>query len=257
MSGLLAGGVAVFETANQAGTVGLLTVGGLSGLIALVGKVPLRWVVGGAEVDMTYDETVDTADALADMLTPEQLDELSRRLLVSTKSPTSLPSTGQLRLASTLERASEVEREGHERFRRLAGLLPGDWTYSIGEAFPTGSRHVSIPDGILRTPDGVTIGVDFKAWGENITRARQHETVKKSRDAVTATALDAILIVADSRQPHGAFPRPLSMHSDGADQVVGFATFGDSLSAMSEEIERLRRSVLRKRESGSRSGVVE
>ena len=53
MSGLIAGGFAVFETGNQAGSVALLAVGSVASLLAVVGKVPLKWIIGGNEFDMS------------------------------------------------------------------------------------------------------------------------------------------------------------------------------------------------------------
>lgn len=249
MSGLVVGGIAVFETANQAGTVGLLTVGGLSGLIALLGKVPLRWTVGGAEVDMSYDETIETADALADLLTPEQLEELSRRLLTSAETPATLPSPHQLRLASTIERASEAERRGHGRLSRLAGLLGPDWSYAVGESFEMSPGRGFIPDGVLRAPEGVKIGLDFKAWGTEMSASRLHSILARSRKLAAETSLDAILIMVDSEMPREFFPVPRSINSENSDSLVGFATFGDSRSSVEAELERLRRAGLKRRES--------
>lgn len=83
LCGLVAGGVAVFSSANQAGTVGLLIVGAVAVLLAIVGRVPLRWVIGGNEFDMTKEAAAVAADAVASQLGPESTAALTAQLLES------------------------------------------------------------------------------------------------------------------------------------------------------------------------------
>lgn len=100
VTGLGAGLVAVFESANQAGTVALLTIGALASVIALLGRIPLRWVVAGAELDMSYEESQQTADALSEFMNADQLRLLTQRLLES--APQQRTSANSLHLAATL-----------------------------------------------------------------------------------------------------------------------------------------------------------
>lgn len=80
MAGLFVGGVAVFTSGNQAGTVALLAVGSVASLLAVVGKVPLRWVIGGHEIDMSEEAAQDAAEAVASRLSPSETAELAGRL---------------------------------------------------------------------------------------------------------------------------------------------------------------------------------
>lgn len=80
MGGLLAGGVAVFESGNQAGTVALLAVGSVASLLSVVGKIPLRWVIGGNEFDLSERAAIEVAEEVASRLTPPETAELAGRL---------------------------------------------------------------------------------------------------------------------------------------------------------------------------------
>ena len=229
VTGLGAGVVAVFESTNQAGTVALLTIGALASVFALLGKIPLRWVVAGAELDMTYEESQQTADALTEFMNADQLRLLTQRLLEA--APQQGASVNSLHLAATLSRASTVESEGHSRMKRFATLTPG---YSYEPA------TVELgADGVMTAPDGTRIAVDFKAWGDGVTRERRHQRVQllnnRLPDTLRRTHCDALMVLTDAIEPThdlGEFPSVLR-------RPMRIATFGDGYEFLLTKFKEL------------------
>lgn len=231
MAGLSAGTIAVFESANQAGTVALLTIGALSSIFALLGKIPLRWVVAGAELDMTYEDNQQTADALSDVMTVEQLRLVAQRLLEA-PAQQSPSADNRLRLAATLSRASTVEAEGHTRMKRFVALTPG---FSYEQAAADSGI-----DGVMTAPDGVRIAVDFKAWGDEVSRQMQHQRVQRlSNDLderLERAECGAMLVLTDASNPTtegSEFPSVLR-------RPLRIATFGDSYTFVLQKFNELR-----------------
>ncbi|MFH7322260.1 hypothetical protein [Aeromicrobium sp. JJY06] len=230
LGGLAGGTFGVFESGNQAGTVALLTIGAFSGAFAMVGKIPLRWVVAGTEVDMSYEESRDTADALAQFLTAEQLAIVTKQILeLAGQQP---PSANQLQLAASLSRASSAEVEGHSRMRRFATLTEG-WTYEPA------TEGIGA-DGMMKTPDGELIAVDFKSWGEGASRQRWHQRVQllnnRLPDVLERTGAKGLLVLVDATiaTPEiGEFPSALR-------RPMRIATFADSYQFLLEKFEELR-----------------
>jgi hypothetical protein len=223
VAGLWAGTVAVFESSNQAGTVALLTIGALASVFALLGKVPLRWVVAGTELDMSYDDSRETADALADFLNSDQLDLLTQNLL-ELAADKAAP-THQLRLAARLSRTSAVENEGHRLMRRFATMTKG-WAYSPA-AIEVGA------DGVMTAPDGVKIAVEIKAWRDISDEGRARQTNRllgRLSMILDRTECKALFVITDEARPSAElvrlYPtilmRPLRIASfaDGYEEVL-------------------------------------
>jgi hypothetical protein len=236
VSGLGAGVVAVFKSANQAGTVALLTIGALASVFALLGKIPLRWIVAGAELDMSYDERQETADALSEVLTADQLRLLTRRLLE--EGAENSTSTGRLQLAATLSRASNVEDEGHSRMRRF-GTLSDVWSYE--PASQVGGDLGA--DGFMTATDGTRIAIDFKAWGE-VSKQRRHQLVTNLTARLPAvlerTNSQGLLVLTDESQMTdelGEFPSVLR-------RPMRVVTSTDSFQFVESKMNELRQRAL-------------
>lgn len=230
VSGFAAGTLAVFQSENQAGSVALLTIGAFASVVALVGKFPLRWVVAGTEMDMSYEESRETADTLSEFLNADQLQMLTKRLLEGT--PQQPASANRLHLAATLSRASSVEAEGHSRMRRFATLTAG-WSYEPAEA-EFGA------DGVMTAPDGIKIAVEFKAWGDQPSKQRRHQRaqVLNSRllETLERTRCRALLVLTDettTTEDLGEFPSVLR-------RPMRVATFADGYQSVLRKLEELR-----------------
>jgi hypothetical protein len=190
MSALTAGFVAVFTSANQAGTVGLLAIGAAASLFAILGKIPLRWVVAGAELDMTYDGS-ETAEALSEVLTAEQVERLRDRLLSEEQSPaTTDAASGGLKLAAQLTRIGSLEQEWHQRLHLWTQLHPG-WSYEASRA--PDERG----DGVLTSPTGATVVVDVKLWGDR-NWPRSSKIMNAAIAASRISGADGVLFATNS-----------------------------------------------------------
>jgi hypothetical protein len=230
ISGLTVGTVAVFESGNQGGTVALLSIGALASVFAVLGKIPLRWVVAGADVDMSYEESRETADTLSDYLNAEQLRLVTERLLdAAAQTPAS---TSPLRLAANLSRVSTVESEGHSRMRRFATLSDG-WSYK-----PVSTELGA--DGVMTALDGTKIAVDFKAWGDDVSRARRqqrvHSLVNRLPHMLDSTGCRALLVLTDSTIPSSELGE--TRHLLG--HPLRIATFADGYTFLLQKFNELR-----------------
>lgn len=148
MGGLISGTTAVFESDNQAGTVALLAVGGIASLLAVVGKVPLRWVIGGSEFDMSEAAAQDIADAVASQLDPAGTAEVAGRLADSEAGARS-PVSNAMHEYVVFEQAAIG--------RVMQAIAPRRWSYA----------HVTRPedrkfDGFVVMRDGVQVPVEYK-----------------------------------------------------------------------------------------------
>ncbi|KAA1416801.1 hypothetical protein F0U44_16560 [Nocardioides humilatus] len=195
LGALGAGVVAVFETTNQGGTVALVTVGALASILALVGKVPLRWVVAGHEVDMTEEEHVieRTVDAFASEMSPLQLEATSHSLMqmaARSKVATDAEVARYVRVADRLLETSEFEREVELRKKQLLGLFPG-WS----SAEPDGSTTGGGVDGVLISPSGRRIAIVAKFYTGELTADRVDQIRLQSVKVLENPSYDGILLV--------------------------------------------------------------
>jgi hypothetical protein len=230
VSGIAAGALAVFQSDNQAGSVALLAIGAGACVVALVGKVPLRWVVAGAEVDMSYEESRETADTLSEFLNSEQLQMVTRRLLEGTLQQPA--STNRLQLAATLSRASAVEAEGHGRMRRFATMTDG-WSYQ-----PANAEFGA--DGVMTAPGGTKIAVEFKAWGDHPSKQRRHHRAQllsnRLHEILERTGCGALFVLTDETSTTdqlSEFPSVLR-------RPMRVATFADGYQFVLGKLEELR-----------------
>lgn len=146
LSALAGGGIAVFTSDNQAGTVGLLVVGAVAMLLAIVGRVPLRWVIGGNEFDMTQEAAEATAEAVASQLTPASTAKVAADLMWSDAARST---------ARAMMDVVAVEQSASELVASTIGVRQG-WTYSEATGPDT-----SI-DGVIEDSNGRHIGVVFR-----------------------------------------------------------------------------------------------
>lgn len=165
VAGLLTGGVAVFESGNQAGTVALLAVGSVASLLAVVGKVPLRWVIGGHEFDMSEDAAQEAADVVTSQLKPAETAELAGRLVQL--------DSGR-RNAMTNAILDHVSFEQAAIGRVMQAIAPKGWAY--GSNIPVDDRGI---DGVILGPNGVSVPVEYK-----FVRSKSGllNTIKRARD---------------------------------------------------------------------------
>lgn len=148
LAGLTLGVLATFKTDNQAGTAALLGLGSVAGLIALVGKLPLRWVIGGSAFDMSDEVARATVDAVTSQLNPEQTADLADHLVAVDRSHLS-PMTGMM-----LD-VVEFERKAIEKVMTVVDDHP-TWEY----AAPSSAADRGV-DGFLIV-NGRSIPVEYK-----------------------------------------------------------------------------------------------
>lgn len=146
--GLTLGTLATFRTGNQAGTAALLALGSVAGLVALVGKLPLRWVIGGNTFDMSDEVARMTVDAVISQLDPEQTAELAERLADVDRSQLS-PMTGMM------QDVVQFERKAIKLIKEAVDANP-TWAYE-----PVSSSSDRGVDGFL-VVDGESIPVEYK-----------------------------------------------------------------------------------------------
>lgn len=144
LSALGGGGVAVFRSDNQAGTVGLLVVGAVAMLLAIVGRVPLRWVIGGNEFDMTKEAAEATAEAVASQLTPESTAKVAAGLMWSDAGRST---------ARAMMDVVALEQAATDLVESALAARPG-WTYSEPDGPDTGIDGV-----IQKNSNGRRIGL--------------------------------------------------------------------------------------------------
>ena len=146
--GLVGGTVAVFVSGNQAGTVALLGVGGIASLLAVVGKMPLRWVIGGHEFDMSEAAAQELVEAVASQLDPAGTAEVAGQLART-------EAGGRSPVASAMFEYVAVEQALINRVMRA--IEPTGWTYS--QAIAAEDRGY---DGFVVTHDGDRIPIEYK-----------------------------------------------------------------------------------------------
>ncbi|MFE3998075.1 hypothetical protein ACFX43_04650 [Nocardioides sp. YIM B13467] len=153
LCGLAAGGMAVFTSNNQAGTVGLLVVGAVAMLLAIVGRVPLRWVIGGNEFDMTKEaEAAEVmTEVVASELSPTATRAVADRLM---QSDTTRGTSATYAMLNWV--AFETNAIG-----RVTGAVTSRprWTFTV--ASDQEGDHEGL-DGTVRDPNGRYVGVEFK-----------------------------------------------------------------------------------------------
>lgn len=154
LCGLTAGGTAVFTSSNQAGTVGLLVVGAVAMLLAIVGRVPLRWVIGGNEFDMTKE--VQAAEVMTEVvaseLSPTATKAVADRLMQSAATRgTSASLAFQKWVAFETTAIARVTLAVASRHR---------WTFTLADE--RAGDHEGL-DGMVRDHNtGRFVGVEFK-----------------------------------------------------------------------------------------------
>lgn len=181
MGGLIGGAVAVFVSRNQAGTVALLAVGGIASLLAVVGKVPLRWVIGGHEFDMSEAAAQDVADAVASQLDPTGTAELAGRLAGT-------EAGGRSPVASAMFEYVAFEQATIGRVMQV--IAPMGWSYAHITA-PEDRRY----DGFVVTQDGYRIPIEYKLVRSTAALNRLRAMIK---DRLAADAFEAMVLVVSA-----------------------------------------------------------
>ena len=178
--GLIAGGFAVFRTGNQAGSVALLAVGSVASLLAVVGKVPLKWVIGGNEFDMSETAARDAAEVVASQLTPSQTAELLGRLATS---------DGGRPSQMTLAMADHVTYEQSALARVAAASLAAGWRF-------VAAANDAPFDGYVETTQGMVVPIELKLVRSEHAWRRLRELLQRLRDQ---NASDVVLILGGMR----------------------------------------------------------
>ena len=179
-SGLIAGGFAVFHTGNQAGSVALLAVGSVAALLAIVGKVPLKWVIGGNEFDMSEAAAQEAADVVASQLTPTQTAELLGRLATS---------DGVRSSQMTLAVADHVAFEQSALARVAAASIAAGWRFvEPSNDHDPFDCYVQMPNGVV--PIVLKLVRNEQSW------RRLKELRKRFRDRYTS---DVVVILGGMR----------------------------------------------------------
>lgn len=146
--GLSTGGIAVFTSDNQAGTVALLTVGSIASVLATVGRIPLRWVIGGNEIDMSEDAARELVDVITSRLGPDETAEVAGQLSTS----------GALGLSSVANAMNEYvafELACVARVHRAVGMR--GWSYS-----PSSGARDRGYDGFVLDQNGRRVAIEYK-----------------------------------------------------------------------------------------------
>lgn len=127
----------------------MLAIGAVALLLAVVGRVPLRWVIGGNEIDMTKDAAVAEvmSDALASAGSPESTRAVANQLANSKATRVSPTTVAMLEWVA-------FEQSAIARVTAAVTSRPR-WTFTSASV----DRGV---DGTVWLPDGREVGVEFK-----------------------------------------------------------------------------------------------
>ena len=147
MCSLLAGGFAVFKSSNQAGTVALIAIGAIASLLAVVGKLPLRWVIGGHEFDMSHKTARAAAEVMASHLPPSGTAELAGQMARAEGGRLSPMTSAMLDYVN-------FERSAIERV--IAVAQERGWSYVDASGSDRGV------DGYVETANGRRVPVEYK-----------------------------------------------------------------------------------------------
>ncbi|MGY0387097.1 hypothetical protein ACWZJV_09015 [Nocardioides sp. WG-D5] len=182
LCGLAAGGLAVFTSSNQAGTVGLLVVGAVAMLLAIVGRVPLRWVIGGNEFDMTKE--VEAAQVITEVvaseLSPTATKAVADRLWQS-------DATRGTSASFALQNWVAFETSAMESVT-AAVTSRRNWVFA--STSERGDDYASL-DGTVQDPQGRSVGVEFK-----LARTESDFFEWFQRHQVKSRATPVILVVS-------------------------------------------------------------
>lgn len=163
--GLTLGALATFKTNNQAGTAALLGLGAVAGLIALVGRLPLRWVIGGNTFDMSEEVARLTVDAVISELGPDETADLADRLADVDRSQLS-PMTGMMQ---------DVVRFEHRAIVMIKKVVADHPTWGYEPVSASNDRGV---DGFL-VADGRLIPVVYKWLRESASAGPALQTLQR------------------------------------------------------------------------------
>lgn len=179
VAGLLGGGVAVFESGNQAGTVALLAVGSIASLLTVVGKMPLRWVIGGHEFDMSEAAAIEAVEVVASQLKPAETAELAGRLAQLEPGRRSSMTNAML---------DYVGFEQAAIGRVMQAIAPKGWTY--GSASHLADRGI---DGVILGPGNVFVPVEYK-FGRSPSSLRN--AIKRFQESQGQTSYSDVILIA-------------------------------------------------------------
>lgn len=179
LAALTAGGFAVFKSSNQAGTVALIAVGAIASLLAVAGKLPLRWVIGGHEFDMSHRAARAAAEVVASHLPPSETAELAGQLASVEGGRFSLMTGAML---------DHVNFERSAISRVAAVVQEQGWSYVDGSASDRGT------DGFVETPDGRRVPVEYKLMRNREQLGRR---IRELRQRYRASGIgNAVIVVS-------------------------------------------------------------
>lgn len=183
--GLVAGCVAVFESDNQAGTVALIVVGAVASLLAVVGKVPLRWVIGGNEFDMSEAAAQDFADAVASQVDPAGTAQIVEAM-AATASGLSSP------VAAAMSEYVAFERSAIDRVSRV--IETRGWSY-----VPATGAEDRRYDGFVVADGGRRVPVEYKLLRSSVAWQRWLRSIRFRSDENGEQAMIVVVSGAYSR----------------------------------------------------------
>jgi len=154
----------------------LLAMGGIASLLAVVGKMPLRWVIGGHEFDMSEAANEEVADVVISQLGPAGTAEVVR-LLAGTEAG------GRNPVAGAMFEYVAFEQAAINRVRQAIALT--GWSYS-----EPGDRGY---DGFVVTQDDDRIPIEYKLVRSTASLNRVLKTIEDRR---TSAAPSMVLVVS-------------------------------------------------------------
>lgn len=169
---LVAGGMAVFMSPNQAGTLGLLVVGAIAILLAIVGRVPLLFTISGSQIDLRkeVEAAEDLTEAVATKLSPDSTKAIFDQLEKS----------GMVRPSATAGAMSEWVKFEQEAISRVTGAVTSrrQWTFTsastdteLDGSVNANGRHVGVEFKLARDRS------NFAAWFDRLGRVHPSQPV--------------------------------------------------------------------------------
>lgn len=183
VAGLGAGGVAVFETNNEAGSVALLAVGVLFSFVALAGLLPTRLKLGDNEIE--WQQLAEALSDVVDETPPESRPALLKSIAdLSIAAP---PLAGQ---------SLTVAAEEAELLNLLRAAMPAhlQWQTELQGRFDRGL------DALITNPaDGRILGVEFKISSRLVPSSTVFRVVGRVALLREEYPLTGVLLVTNKR----------------------------------------------------------
>lgn len=197
--GLLSGGTAVFLSTNQAGTVALIAIGAISLVIAIAGRMPLKWALGAGTFDLSDAAAAEAGAAVvAENLPPPAMHDLVQAM---NRAAQGRP----VAMSQALERYSNFESQAAERVSAVTRAH--GWTY-LSERTP--DRGV---DAIVRADNGKEACIEYKLTStRNNRRNRMMDLLAR---AAIVTPLPLIAVLSEGNDAE--FPYIDAFRKQGAD----------------------------------------